>query len=154
MQIVMMVMKMQKQKTLHIQPGHFKKIKKRYSQDTVVFAIGAVSYSLIEILWRGYTHWTMMITGGICFLVLFRIFSRISYAKLWKKCTIGAFVITGIEFIVGCIVNLWLQLNVWDYSFLPLNLLGQVCPLYSFLWGLLSIPIVYCSGKIQKNLFE
>ena len=65
MQIVMMVMKMQKQKTLHIQPGHFKKIKKRYSQDTVVFAIGAVSYSLIEILWRGYTHWTMMITGGI-----------------------------------------------------------------------------------------
>lgn len=153
MQIVTAVMNLEKEKLLHIQPAKQLKIKKRANQDTLIFAIGSVTYSLIEILWRGYTHWTMMITGGICFLVLFRVFSRIAHAKLWKKCAVGACVITGIEFIVGCIVNLWLQMNVWDYSFLPLNLLGQVCPLYSLLWGFLSIPIVYLSGKIQKKLF-
>lgn len=147
-------MKVEKGKALHIEKAKQIKIKKRYNQDAVIFSIGAVSYSLIEILWRGYTHWTMMITGGICFLVLFRVFSRIAHAKLWKKCAVGACVITLIEFIVGCIVNLWLQMNVWDYSYIPLNLMGQICPLYSALWGLLSIPIVYLSKKLQKALFD
>ena len=45
----------------------------------------------------------------------------------WKQCIIGSFVVTGIEFVSGCIVNLWLGWNVWDYSHLPLNLLGQIC---------------------------
>ncbi len=154
LQIVKAVMILEKQKTLQIEAAKHLKIKRRFNQDTLIFAIGSVSYSLIEVLWRGYTHWTMMITGGVCFLVLFRIFSRIAHAKLWKKCAVGACVITGIEFTVGCIVNLWLQMNVWDYSFLPLNVMGQVCPLYSFLWGLLSIPIVYLSRKIKQNLFD
>ncbi len=26
---------------------------------------------MVEILWRGYTHWTMTLTGGVCFLVLY-----------------------------------------------------------------------------------
>lgn len=154
LQIVTAVMILEKQKTLQIQSAKQLKVKKRFNQDTLIFAIGSVSYSLIEIIWRGYTHWTMMITGGVCFLVLFRVFNRIAHTKLWKKCAVGACVITGIEFTVGCIVNLWLQMNVWDYSFLPLNLMGQICPLYTFLWGLLSIPIVYLSGKIKQKLFD
>jgi uncharacterized membrane protein len=118
-----------------------------------LFIIGSSTYSLVEILWRGYTHWTMMITGGICFLILFRVFDKIEYAKLWKKCLAGAGIITGVEFLVGCIVNLWLHMQVWDYSYLPLNVMGQICFLYSILWGLLSIPAVYLSNKIKKKLF-
>ena len=107
-------------------------MKKRLKNDIAIFTIGGLSYALIEILWRGYTHWTMIITGGICFVVLFRVFSRITHAKLWQKCAAGAAIITAIEFAAGCIVNLWLQMDVWDYSFLPLNLFGQVCLLYTF----------------------
>ena len=33
-----------------------------------VFSIGAAGYSLLEILWRGNTHWTMTLAGGICFM--------------------------------------------------------------------------------------
>ena len=105
-------------------------MKKRLKNDIAIFTIGGLSYALIEILWRGYTHWTMIITGGICFVVLFRVFSRITHAKLWQKCAAGAAIITAIEFAAGCIVNLWLQMDVWDYSFLPLNLFGQVCLLF------------------------
>ncbi|MFR5111697.1 MAG: putative ABC transporter permease [[Clostridium] leptum] len=110
-------------------------MKKRLKNDIAIFTIGGLSYALIEILWRGYTHWTMIITGGICFVVLFRVFSRITHAKLWQKCAAGAAIITAIEFAAGCIVNLWLQMDVWDYSFLPLNLFGQVCLLYTFFMG-------------------
>ena len=31
----------------------------------VLFSIGAMGYGLIEILWRGYTHWSMLTAGGI-----------------------------------------------------------------------------------------
>ena len=33
-------------------------------------------------------------------------------------------------------------MNVWDYSGFPLNIMGQVCLLYSVLWGLLSIVAI------------
>ena len=126
-------------------------MKKRLKNDIAIFTIGGLSYALIEVLWRGYTHWTMMITGGVCFVVLFRVFSRITHAKLWQKCAAGAAIITAIEFAAGCIVNLWLQMDVWDYSVLPLNFLGQVCLLYTFLWGLLCVPVVYLVNAMGKR---
>ena len=126
-------------------------MKKRLKNDIAIFTIGGLSYALIEILLRGYTHWTMIITGGICFVVLFRVFSRITHAKLWQKCAAGAAIITAIELAAGCIVNLWLQMDVWDYSFLPLNLFGQVCLLYTFLWALLCIPVAYLVQAMGKR---
>lgn len=123
---------------------------KRVKQDIAIFTASGISYCFIEILWRRYTHWTMAIIGGICFLILFRIFTSFEKISLIKKCLIGSGIITIIEFISGCIVNIWLKMGIWDYSSLPVNILGQVCLIYSFLWALLSIPIVYLSNKINK----
>lgn len=123
---------------------------KRVKQDIAIFTASGISYCFIEILWRRYTHWTMAIIGGICFLILFRIFTSFEKISLIKKCLIGSGIITSIEFISGCIVNIWLKMGIWDYSSLPVNILGQVCLIYSFLWTLLSIPIVYLSNKINK----
>lgn len=108
---------------------------------SVLFSFGGIMYGLIEILWRGKTHWSMLLTGGACFLSLFRIFTRLTSHPLWQKCMVGSAVITAYEFCSGCIFNLLLKLKVWDYSSMPLNFKGQICALYSFLWGLLCIPI-------------
>ena len=37
----------------------------------VVYAIGSIGYRFIEVLWRGRTHWTMGLVGGICFLLMY-----------------------------------------------------------------------------------
>ena len=92
----------------------------------------------------------MAIIGGVCFLILFRIFTKIKKTSLIKKCIIGSGIITSIEFLSGCIVNIWLKMGIWDYSAMPVNILGQVCLIYSFLWALISIPIVYLTNKINK----
>lgn len=123
----------------------------RLKQDGALMLFGGISYGLIEILWRRYTHWSMIITGGLCFLLLFRIYTHFKKLTLFMKCIIGAGVITSIEFIVGCIVNLWLKLDVWDYSSLTFNVFGQICPLYSFLWGVLSIPIAYLCNMFGRK---
>lgn len=123
---------------------------KRFKQDTMLFSVGGLAYAAIELLWRQRTHWTMIITGGICFLALFRIFRKFKNLGVFFKCLIGSGVITTIELIVGIIVNLQLKMNVWDYSSMPLNLWGQICPIYSLLWCALTIPILVACKKMQK----
>ena len=66
---------------------------------------------------------------------------------------IGAGIITTLEFITGVIVNLILNLNVWDYSLEPYNLLGQVCLAYSNLWFLLSFLCIVLDDFIRSFVF-
>lgn len=112
----------------------------------LAFIVGAVAYSLIEILWRGHTHWTMTLTGGLCMVILMLI-SGLSIA-LPLKWLLGALSITTVEFAVGCVVNLALGWGVWDYTDLPLNLLGQVSLPFTLVWFLLSIPGIFICQRL------
>jgi uncharacterized membrane protein len=104
-----------------------------------LFMIGGGVYLLIELLYRGYTHWTMYMLGGICFISLGLLNEFLSWeTPLWLQVLIGSIIVTILEFIAGCILNLWLGLNVWDYSDLPFNILGQICPQFTFLWLFIS----------------
>ncbi len=113
---------------------------------------GGTVYSGLEILFRGFTHWTMFFAGGICFSILYHIFTGNKAISLWKSCLIGALVITGVEFAFGCVFNLALGWNVWDYSNYPLHLLGQVCLVYTLLWFLLSAPIYWIARGLNRGL--
>lgn len=115
-----------------------------------LFLFGGLTYGLLEILWRRRTHISMIITGGLCLVFLYHIFKKFKDLTLLTKCIIGSAVITTLEFLCGCIVNLWLKLSVWDYSNLKFNFLGQICVLYSVLWGLLTIPISFVCTKFCK----
>lgn len=107
---------------------------RKFAEFLTVFWIGGAVYNMIEILWRGYTHWTMTITGGVCFAALYFLHVYAIRLSFFMRCVLGACAITAAEFFAGCIVNLWLGWKVWDYSNVPFNLCGQVCLLYSFLW--------------------
>lgn len=130
-------------------------MKKRLKSDCILFSFGGVCYALLEILWRHKTHWTMAVTGGTCFLALYRFYKKHSNMKLIKKCISGSMIITAMEFICGCIVNIKFKLKVWDYSNCRFNIKGQICPFYSMLWALLCIPISkICSILCRKELIK
>lgn len=83
----------------------------------------------------------MFFAGGLCAVLLQFLCNGVFYAlPLFFKCLLGAAVITGVEFSVGCIVNLKWGKNVWDYSNMKGNVLGQICPFFSALWCVLSFP--------------
>ena len=86
-------------------------------------------------------------------MTLFKTFSRIKDFALAKKCVIGSAVITSYELVSGIIFNKILKLKVWDYSDRPFNIKGQICPLYSVLWGLLCIPVNLVCKRINKVRF-
>ncbi len=96
---------------------------------------GGGLYVLVELIWRGRSHWTMFLLGGLCFIGIGLINEIIPWdMPLWQQIIIGAGIITALEFLTGCIVNLWLGWDVWDYSGLPGNILGQICPQFFLLW--------------------
>lgn len=101
--------------------------------------LGGLIYVFIELLWRGYSHWSMLLLGGICFIALGLINEVIPWEMpLTVQMFIGCAIITALEFVTGCIVNLWLGWDVWDYSELPCNLLGQISLKSSVGWYFLS----------------
>ena len=116
-----------------------------------LFSVGALGYGLIEVLWRGFTHSSMLFAGGFSFLSLSYIGERFKNAKLYKKALLGMAVITLIEFVFGVIFNLVLKKRVWDYSDRPFNILGQICPLFSVVWFFLSLIFIPLATKISKN---
>ena len=71
---------------------------------------------------------------------------------LWQAC-LGSMTITVMEFTSGVIVNLVMGLEVWDYSALPMNVMGQICLPYSALWFMLSIPAIYYEDILRHFLF-
>lgn len=106
-----------------------------FFKEFVLFLIGGNLYYSIEILWRGYSHWSMFILGGLCFIYagLQNEYIEWNYS-FWKQILkVELFVLIG-EFVTGCIVNILLGWNIWDYSTLPFNILGQVCLSYAVLW--------------------
>lgn len=122
------------------------------SENATVFALGGIGYGLLEMLWRGRTHWTMMMTGGLCLLILYRTDRGWQREMLVFRCIKGAILITCVEFIIGVMVNRVLHWDVWDYSRSPGNLLGQICPMYFLLWYFLCYPIGLLNSMLRKIL--
>ncbi|NLL45437.1 MAG: hypothetical protein GX250_01335 [Clostridiales bacterium] len=120
----------------------------RLLRGLTVYAIGGSTYGAIELLFRGFTHWSMLLAGGVCFCLMYKISGM--PIKRWRKWLLGAVVITTVEFVAGAIVNIWLRWGVWDYSGHPLNLFGQVCLLFTLLWFLLCIPAMELCGALRR----
>lgn len=101
----------------------------------LLFNAGGLLYIGLELAWRGWSHWTMFVLGGICFVCLGLINEILPWEMpLWQQVLAGVCIVTALEFLTGCVVNLWLGWGIWDYSGLPGNVLGQICPQYFILW--------------------
>ena len=117
-----------------------------------IFALGAIGYGAVEVLYRGYTHWTMPLVGGLCFLGIYLITVR-SRDKIWKKLIMCGAVITTVEFGAGILINYYLGWDVWNYSSMYANLMGQICLLFSLYWIIISIPCMAFCNLIKRFLF-
>lgn len=105
-----------------------------------LWSIGGLIYIIMECLFRGHSHWTMFLVGGLCFVLIGAINEVIPWEMpVWQQALIGAAIITAVEFVSGCIINIWLGWDVWDYSGLPGNILGQICLPFCGVWILLAV---------------
>jgi len=117
----------------------------------ILFLIGGFIYGALEVIVKGGdTHFSMFVLGGLCFVIIAGFSRKI---PLLARMTAGAGIITALEFVCGVIVNIWLQQAVWDYSHMPLNVMGQVCLLFTVFWFWLTLPGIWLGGYLKYRLF-
>lgn len=120
----------------------------------LLFLLGGAAYYGVETLWRGFSHPSMFVLGGVCFVLVGFINELLPwYMDLGLQALLGAIIITAAEFVTGLIVNVWLGLDVWDYSALPFNLLGQISLQYFLLWIPLAALAIVLDDHIRYRLF-
>ena len=106
----------------------------------LLFLIGGSGYVLLELLWRQYSHWTMFLAGGLCFLLITAENESLpAKTALWQRSLLGGLTITAVEFLSGLILNRWLGWDIWDYSAYRFQLMGQISLQYSLGWAALSV---------------
>jgi len=121
---------------------------------SLLFAAGGAIYGGIEVATRGYTHVSMFIVGGLCFVLVGGINSYISREMpIMFQMFIAAVIITFLELISGCIVNLWLDLNVWDYSKNRTNFRGQICLDATVIWFFISEAGILLEDFMRWKMF-
>lgn len=112
--------------------------------------IAGCIYLLIELAWRGHTHWTMLPLAAVVFVCAGLLDERPKPPPLWLQVVIGTTIATALELAAGLILNVWLGLDVWDYSELPGNILGKICPQYTLAWAALMVVAIKLENLMHK----
>lgn len=106
---------------------------------------GGTVYFFMEVIYKTLTNhpehisWTMIIVAFILCIPLERLGAELPWEMpMVLQTLISAIGITITELISGIIINIWLGLNVWDYSHLRFNFMGQICLQFFFVWIALS----------------
>lgn len=118
------------------------------------FVMGMI-YFTAEGFWRGWTNIAMLFVGGICCVLigLLNEFPKQYSLKIWQQCMLGTIIILSIEFFSGVILNIWLKLNIWDYSKRWGNFKGQICVVYGLLWFLLTPFVIWLDDYLRWKIF-
>ena len=121
-------------------------------KEFIIFIIFGLMYVTIELLYRGHTHYSMFIVGGICGVFIGLINDNTPDMPLLPQCVLGAVIITVIELLTGLFLNVYLGLNVWDYSNQPFNFMGQICPQFCIIWCILSILVIRIDDWLKEKV--
>ena len=116
----------------------------------ILFTIGGCSYVGLEFLWRGWSHGSMFLAGGSCFLLLGKLQNTRPRLPLPLRGAAAAGIITLVEYAAGLLVNR--SYGVWDYRDVPLNIHGQICLPFCLLWVPVGLGAMVLYDALDKKI--
>ena len=85
---------------------------KRWHKALILSLMGGDLYCMVELIWRGHTHWSMFLLAAMLSLPLDLANEHMAWERpLWLQALIGGSVITLAELGAGLILNVWLKLD-------------------------------------------
>ncbi|MBO5128895.1 MAG: hypothetical protein J6B95_00910 [Oscillospiraceae bacterium] len=117
---------------------------------SVLFYLGGCAYMALELLWRGWSHGSMFLAGGLCFVLIGHLGELAKPLSLPGRMLLGAAIITMVELGAGLLFNRGYQ--VWDYRAMPGNLWGQICPAFCLLWLPVALVAMVFYDFLQKRI--
>ena len=128
-------------------------MKKTITKYIFLFWFGGSAYVTFEVFYRNRSHWSMFILAGVIFIIV-GCFNEFLNWTILTQTIIGTLFAVVSEFIFGCVLNLYYHLNIWDYSNLPGNILGQVCPQFTIIWFILVFACIIIDDIIRWKFFQ
>lgn len=122
----------------------------KFWKAAVLFYLGGGAYMTLELLWRGRSHGSMFLLGGLCFSLLGPLYRRLPRVPLAIKQMLGAGLVTALELFTGLLVNR--EYAVWDYRNMPFNFHGQICLNYSLLWMPLTLFGMWLNDAASRRI--
>lgn len=128
---------------------------KRLSESLFLLGMGGCIYYGVELLFRGFSHWSMFLLGGLCFVFFYLQGSVVHWQDSLLIQTVRCMIfVVSSEFITGIIVNKWLLMDVWDYSDMPFQLFGQICLPFSVIFAGLCVMGILLSSYTCYWIFR
>lgn len=126
----------------------------KVSEYLFLWALGGTIYYEFEMIFRGFSHWSMFVLGGICLCFIAWQGKMVHWRDpLWRQTVRCVIFVAAGEFFTGIIVNKWLRLNVWDYSDQPMQLFGQVCVPFLIIFSGLCVIGIFLSSFLLHILY-
>ena len=120
-----------------------------------LFYFYGATYVTIEVFFREHSHWTMFLLGAICGIIIGKLNDKAPWnIPIWLQMIIGGLIVTALEFIWGYVLNIKLGLALWDYSNMWGNFMGQICPLFSSAWCLISGVAIVLDDYLKYWFFD
>ena len=122
----------------------------------VLFMVFGTIYFLLETLYKGHvTHWSMFVLAGVVGILIGNINEYIPWEMPFLyQCGIGMIIATLAEGLSGIVLNVWLKLNIWDYSRVPLSFFcKQCCVPFCMAWFCLSALCIWLDDYIRWKWF-
>ena len=118
----------------------------KFWRETVLFYLGGMGDVGLELLWRGRSHGSMFLAGGLSLVLI----GHLPRMPRLPRALTGAGIITLVELVTGLLVNR--DFTVWDYRNLPGNFLGQICPLFTLIWIPVAALALWLYGKLNAGI--
>lgn len=122
----------------------------KFWKNAVLFYLGGMAYMALELLFRGWSHGSMFLAGGTCFLLLGGMQEAQPRLPLLPRAMLGSLAITSVELLAGLLVNR--DYRVWDYRGEPVNFHGQICLRFVILWIFVSIAGFWVYDRVNPKL--
>jgi len=119
-------------------------------KNCLLFYTGGTVYLSLELLYRGRSHGSMFLAGGLCFLLIGHLNRVEPKLPLPLRALVGALIVTMVELGAGMVFNR--QYQVWDYRDQPGNFMGQICPLFTALWIPLSLAAALLFERMDRGI--
>lgn len=131
-------------------------VRKHIIRFFVLWLILGMMYAQLELFARGYTYVQMTFIGGLVGISVGALNQHSLFIdrKMWMQSLIGTFLTLTIEFSSGMIFNVWLKMNLWNYSGKLFNLYGQICLQNAILWFLLMPFAIWADDYIRYKFFD
>lgn len=134
-------------------------MKRWYKLTVLWFCLGAV-YFLMEMIWRiprgELPHPAMIVVGGLCGLAVGSINQIPAFYQLSARMQslIGTAITLVVEFLSGYVLNIRMGLAIWDYSGLPLNIMGQVCLGFGVIWFMIMPFAIWLEDHLRLGFWN